>query len=288
MGAKIMNVTIEILEREGTQIFKMSTLDLQNKPIMWVCSYLVDGLLIDCGHHHAKEAFLKKLDRKEIKACILTHHHEDHYGACHDLMSTLQIPVMATKETAFLVGLKIKIPPERKLVWGVPTACRVVNYVNSANLEGFDSTFLVYPSPGHCKNLISIHNRKKNLLFLTDALIDLKQSVIFNWEDANLMLKTLKAFLKLDFKYAFLENGNLIKKKDLRVHVDYWEEIKSQASRLLENGLNSKQIVKSIFGWESGLKNLTGGDMSRENLIRSLLNLPPLNIRKERNDKRNT
>ena len=114
-----MDIKVEILKKNSVKIFRMSTLDLQKKPVLWVSSYLIDGLLIDFGHQHAKDAFLEKLNLDEIEKCVLSHHHEDHLGACYDLIHQHKLPIYATKETAFLAKARIRIPPERMLTWGL-------------------------------------------------------------------------------------------------------------------------------------------------------------------------
>ena len=254
----------------------MSTLDLQNRPIMWVSAYLIDGLLIDCGHHHAKDAFLKELNVQEVEKCVLSHHHEDHFGACFDLINNHKIPVYATKETAFLVRTKIRIPPERMLVWGMPKPFIASELQNLEKLATKSASFKIIPAPGQCSNLISFYHEKKRLLFSTDAFIDKNQSVIFNWENAPKMLETFERLKALNPKYIFLENGNVATVDDLSELIKFWNKLRTQSQELYNKGIAPKHIMKDLFGKESYLKDLTSGDMSRENLIRSLLNLSPI------------
>jgi len=275
-------VKIEILEKEKVTIYRMSTLDLQNKPFMWVSAYLIDGILIDCGHHHAKDVFLRMLDTDQVEATLLSHHHEDHIGASYDISTNFNIPVFANKETTFLVRSKIRIPPERKLVWGVPIPPKVKEFPNYNKFNTNKAEFKLIPSPGHCKNLTSFYHEKRRLLFSTDAFINSQQSVIFNWENANQILETLEYFKTLNSKYFFLEDGNLAKPKDLDELITFWTDLKVQSQKLYDHGISTRQIVKRIFGKESILKRMTGGDISRENLIRSLLKLPALDFRKIR------
>jgi glyoxylase-like metal-dependent hydrolase (beta-lactamase superfamily II) len=278
----MINVKVEVLEKESVQIYRMATLDLQGKPFMWVSAYLIDGLLIDCGHHHASIEFLKLLNHDILEYVVLSHHHEDHFGACNDLITKFNVPVYATKETAFLIRMNFHLPPERRLVWGTPAPTRV-NHLKSLNeISTSRAKFKIIPSPGHCCNLISFYHKKKRLLFSTDSFIDSQQSVIFNWENANEMLETFKNFKRLKFKFMFLENGDLATPEALDDIVKYWTDLKFKSHELYHKGYGSKQIVKKIFGKESVFKKMTGGDLSRENLIRSLLNLAPLDIRYKR------
>ncbi len=267
---------VEELDKHNVKIFRMSTLDLQNNPVMWVSAYLVDGLLIDCGHHHAKDEFIKHLKSKSVERCVLSHHHEDHIGACYDLINKEKVPVYATNETAFLVRMKIRIPSERSLVWGLPHPFIVKPLTSTSNIETSSASFKIVRTPGHCRNLISIFQEKEGLLFSTDAFISEKQSVIFNWEDALTMMDSLNKLLALKPKYIFLESGDVITSDKLEVLLNTWHDIKEKSEQYYSQNLSLKRIVVKLFGKESPLKTLTGGDMSRENLIRSLLGLPPV------------
>ncbi|MFX1276430.1 MAG: MBL fold metallo-hydrolase [Promethearchaeota archaeon] len=271
-----IKVKVELIDQEPVKIYRMSTLDLQENPVMWVSAFLIDGLLIDCGHHHAKELLLKKLDFDEIELCILSHHHEDHYGSARVLMNKYDIPVFASKETAYLIQPKIRIPPERMLVWGIPESCKVNILPNLQEIKTSKTKFKIIPSPGHCNNLISFFHKKEGILFSTDAMIDKKQSVIFYWENANLMLETFKKFKALRPEYLYSSNSNIFSYEDLDHLIEYWINIKEKSAKLHSTGLKPREIVKRVFGKESWLKTSTRGDISRENLIRSLLHLPPI------------
>lgn len=281
----MIKIKVETLEKKSVQIFRMSTLDLHNKPVMWVSAFLIDGLLIDGGHHHARNELIKNLPFENIEYCVLSHHHEDHFGVCHYLIEKYNIPIYSNIATAFLVKMKLKLPPERRLTWGVPTPLKVNGLINSKELNTSKAKFKVITSPGHCSNLLSFFHVKKRLLFSTDAFVNKNQSVIFNWENANVMLDTFKHFKSLNFKYAFLEDGSLATPKDVNGLTTYWYDLQQQSENLYQNGFTSKQIVRKIFGKESIFKIMTGGDISRENLIRSLLKLPPLDKRKSRKTK---
>jgi glyoxylase-like metal-dependent hydrolase (beta-lactamase superfamily II) len=280
----IVSVKVEVLEKETVKIYRMATLDPHNNPLVWVSSYLIDGLLIDFGHHHAKDSFLELLDFDDIEICVLSHHHEDHIGACHDLINKFNVPIYGNKETVFLVLQKIRIPHERMITWGLPKPFKASLLPNLRDIKTKQASFKIIPSPGHCYNLISFFHENKRLLFSTDAILNERQNVIFNWENALLMLETFNNLKNLNPKYIFLEDGRVITTKELDNLITYWLNLKKRSEELYEKSFTSRQIVKKIFGKESWLKTATGGDISRENLIRSLLILPPIfkrNIRKK-------
>jgi len=275
-----IKVKVEVIEKETVKIYRMSSLDLQGKPVMWTSAFLIDGLLIDCGHHHAKKQFLDVLNLDDVETCVLSHHHEDHTGAASDLMITHGIPVYSNAETAFLTRIKVRITPERLFTWGVPKPAKVKILPNLKQIKTSRATFKIIPSPGHCNNLISFFHVEKKFLFSTDAIIDKKQSVIFNWEDADQIFTTFKRLEKLNPKYVFSSNSSFFTNDDLKGLIKYWKKIKEMSIDLHDKGVKPRNIVKEIFGKESWLKKTTRGDLCRENLIRSLLKLPTLSNRR--------
>ena len=75
-------------------------------------------LIVDCGVSFASEEHLPGIDlifpdirylveeRKQIAGLVLTHAHEDHFGALFDLWPKLKVPVYATPFTAALIEAK--------------------------------------------------------------------------------------------------------------------------------------------------------------------------------------
>ena len=269
-------VKVELIENHSVEIYRMASLDNNNKPLLWVSAFLIDGLLIDLGHENARNAFLDVLNIDNVEKCVLSHHHEDHIAASHDLINKYKIPVYANRETKFLASLKIKIPPERMLTWGLPKQCRAQELPSLKEFKTEKASFEIIPSPGHCFNIISFFHNKKELLFATDAFIDENLDVIFNWENANIILETVEKFKSYNPKYIFSSNGRVYTQDGLDNLINYWKDIKNRSLELYNEGNKTRQIVRHIFGRESWVKAATSGDMSRENLVRSLIGLPPL------------
>jgi ribonuclease J len=82
-----------------------------------------DWVMVDCGVSFAAEEHLPGVDlilpdisfieedRGKLHGIVLTHAHEDHYGALHDLWPRLKVPVFATPFTAGLLEAKLKEEP---------------------------------------------------------------------------------------------------------------------------------------------------------------------------------
>jgi glyoxylase-like metal-dependent hydrolase (beta-lactamase superfamily II) len=270
----MVRVKIDVFERDDSvKIYNMIHFN-NGTPFFTVTSFLIDGLLIDCGTQNAKDEFLKSLNFDEIDKCVLTHHHEDHIGACYDIINKHKIPIYANKLTAFLVSFKMKLPSERMFTSGTPKPCKVHELPSLKEIKTKYNKLKIIPSPGHCNNHISFYHEEKRFLISADSFIE--KNVISNWEDANLMLETTKNFVKINPMLIFSSHGNIFTSDNLKKFVLYWTDIKEQSIRLFKQGIKPRQIVKRIFGKESFVKTATKGDVSRENLVRSLIGLKPI------------
>jgi ribonuclease J len=80
-------------------------------------------MIVDCGVSFASEDQLPGVDlvmpdvrflegeRRNLTGIVLTHAHEDHFGALMDLWPRLKVPVYATPFTAALLESKLKSEP---------------------------------------------------------------------------------------------------------------------------------------------------------------------------------
>lgn len=102
-------------------------------------------MIVDCGVSFASEEHLPGVDlmfpdirylveeRKSLTGIILTHAHEDHFGALFDLWPQLKVPVYATPFTAALIEAKRQSEP------GAPEIdVRVVALGSRFNIGPFD------------------------------------------------------------------------------------------------------------------------------------------------------
>jgi ribonuclease J len=102
-------------------------------------------MIVDCGVSFASEEHLPGVDlmfpdirylveeRKNLTGIVLTHAHEDHFGALFDLWPQLKVPVYATPFTAALIEAKRESEP------GAPEIdVRVVALGSRFNIGPFD------------------------------------------------------------------------------------------------------------------------------------------------------
>ena len=85
----------------------------------WTSCYLVDGLLIDSGApggvNDLRDFVISLDDDKEVKACVITHAHEDHAGGASMLKKDFSIPIQASEKALNLLRKGYEMPDYRQV-----------------------------------------------------------------------------------------------------------------------------------------------------------------------------
>jgi ribonuclease J len=136
-------------------------------------------LAVDLGVSFASEEHLPGVDlilpdirylveeRKNLLGIVLTHAHEDHFGALFDLWPKLQVPVYATPFTAALIEAKRQGEP------GAPDiAVKVVPLGGRFTLGPFDIEFVSVAHSIPESNALIIRTRLGNVLHTGDWKLD--------------------------------------------------------------------------------------------------------------------
>ncbi len=258
--------------------------------------YLVDGLLIDSGAPGGEEdlkVFVKTLANDQmIDKCFITHTHEDHAGGAHLLNVEFGIPVYTSKKAVDLLKSDNIYPEYRQMAWGpklLPVNAKIIDKPIITRSKKYK--FELLPIPGHAPELVALIEKKKQWAFVADA-VQPKYKMLFGknsdiQEDISLIYESLQKLYEftegmnnllifsagngvLQGRDFLIEKSNEIKNLHKKVHENYKILDKEDFS---EEQIH-KKIVKRIFKRESVIGKLTQGDLSRENLIVSLLNWP--------------
>jgi glyoxylase-like metal-dependent hydrolase (beta-lactamase superfamily II) len=266
--------------------------DLMPYPYFTSC-YLVDGLLIDSGAPGGAndlKLFIESLKPSQmIDKCFITHAHEDHAGGAHMIQTEFKIPIFASKEAINLLKKGNTYPEYRQLAWGpklLPFNAKEINEPIITKSKKYK--FELFPMIGHASELVALIEIDRQWAFVADA-VQPKYKMIFGrnsdiQEDISLIYHSLSKLYEftvgMDKLLVFsagngvLQGRKIIKEKMeeieflyLKVHEEYR---KLQKEGFKEKKI-TKKIVKNIFKKESIIGQLTQGDLSRENLILSLL-----------------
>src|SRR4030065_2714512 len=84
---------------------------------MWVCAYLVDGLLIDTGMAHTVQEFTEFLKDKYLKVAVNTHFHEDHISGNKFLQDAYVIEIFAPPLSMEKVSKPAILYPYQEEIW---------------------------------------------------------------------------------------------------------------------------------------------------------------------------
>lgn len=263
---------IEVSEFEEVTQIRMSRV-LDGRPVYWVAAYLVDGLLIDTGCIHTAKELAAFLADKDIRLAVNTHYHEDHMGGNRDLMDAFGVDIFSHQDSIPLIAEKFDLYPYQEIAWGypVPTAVKPV----SAILETEHFSFLMVDTPGHCIGHICPVELSRGWCFSGDLFAREKPKFIRPEENIGLILQSMRTVMELPVErlVLFTSVGKIVKdgRRALSECIDYLTDTAERAREMERSGSTPESIVKEIFGGEHPFAELTNGQFSTINLVRSLL-----------------
>jgi len=267
--------------------------ELMPYPYFTSC-YLVDGLLIDSGAPGGESdlrEFVRSINHSQmIEKCFITHTHEDHAGGAHILNTEFNIPIYTSKKAKELLKTGNTYPRYRQMAWGpklLPVNAEIIDKPIITKSKKYK--FELIPMPGHAPELVALIEKNHQWAFVADA-VQPKYKMLFGGkcdiqEDISLIYQSLQELYEftegMDELLIFsagngvfhgreflIERMDEIQEKHKKVHESY--------NNFLKSGLSETQVIKKIlreiFKKESIFGRLTQGDISKKNLIISLLN----------------
>ena len=265
---------IEIAQFEEVTQIRMSRV-IDGVPIYWVSAYLVDGLLIDTGCDYTAKELASYLEGKRLDIVVNTHFHEDHIGCNYLIKDSFNVDIYAHSESIPLIGKKAFLYPYQETVWGYPVPTEVKPIPELIRTEHF--TFEVVETPGHSVGHVALLEREKGWCFSGDIFSRETLKFIRPEEDMDQTIQSMKRLL--DFKterlVLFTSVGKIIEdgRAALEGCIAYLENLSMKAKHLKDRGYTVKEIIQDIFVGEHNFAQLTNGQYTTENLVRSVLKL---------------
>jgi len=263
---------IETTQYEEVTQIRMSR-ELDGKPVYWVAAHLVESLLIDTGCSHTSHELSAFLEGKALKQAVNTHYHEDHMGGNRDIMSRYGVDVFAHQESILLIANSFDLYPYQEIAWGyaVPTTVKPITDV----IKTESYTFHVVDTPGHCKGHICLVELSKGWCFTGDLFARENPKFIRPEENIGEIIQSMRKVMQLptDRLVLFTAMGKIVEdgRKSLGQCIDYLMRLAAKAQGLHRSGFTIKQIMQQEFGGEHPFAELTNGQFSTYNLVRSIL-----------------
>ncbi|MBN2283494.1 MAG: MBL fold metallo-hydrolase [Deltaproteobacteria bacterium] len=265
---------IEVHQFEEVRQIRMSR-EIDGKPVYWVAAYLVDGLLVDTGCHYTAEELAGYLSGERITRAVNTHFHEDHVGGNHILRDRFGIPLYAHHDSIPLIAEKIYLYPYQETVWGQPLPTSVEEL--PPVVETGTYTFHVIETPGHSVGHVALVEKTRGWCFSGDIFAREEMKFIRPEEDMGRTVKSMKTLMALDMDrlVLFTSVGKIIEdgRGALRKCTRYIEELAERAADLRSRGFDVQGIMTELFGGEHPFADLTNGQYTTENLVRSVLKM---------------
>lgn len=262
-----------------------------SKPF-WLSCFVIDGLMIDSGAPAsvtALKSFIQSLGAGDaVDRCVLTHWHEDHSGGARMLAGELHLPVYASPVTIEKISAGFTYPFYRQWAWGkgvAPTSGVIPLPSSAISTRSGNFSFDIVAMPGHADGLLCLVEMSRGWAFTSDAVMprygmlfghtsDIHENIeaiyrsIRNLLDATERIKGAMT-LFISGHGGFAEGRTLLLKT-----LEELEKMHGRAHDLKSRGLSDRQIRGVMFHRESLSGIITRGELSKLNLVRSLLQWP--------------
>ncbi len=240
--------------------------------------YYVDGLLIDTGPKTVMNEAQSIFQDIQVEKVVNTHHHEDHIGNNLSFQEK-RIPIFAHELAVPLINDPSqwisRLLDYQKLIWGTPSAS--ISNPLGDSIESNNYKFKVIHTPGHSADHICLLEEKNGWLFSGDLFLGEKVKLLRNDEDVHLSMASLTKLLDYEFDTIFCGSGRVFDNAKQRVNekLSWWQGLYRQIVQMEKQGYDAPVIRTKLLGEENAFAQLTGGAISKLNLIQSFLSSLP-------------
>ena len=226
--------------------------------------------LIDSGFSHARRQLLSWPEIDRARACLLTHHDEDHVGNAAALVHR-GLTVMARPEVIDEAGRAEHLPLYRRWIWGTAPPSEIEPMTGDFESSGW--RFVPLHTPGHSINHYIFHEPERKLVFSGDLYISRRVPVAKPDEDPLELVVSLRRVLALQPDVMFCAHRGRIERpaEALTRKIEWLEEVIGRARELADRGLALDEIRKRVLGREGLIRYFSRGEYTKRNLIETVL-----------------
>jgi glyoxylase-like metal-dependent hydrolase (beta-lactamase superfamily II) len=241
-----------------------------------VAAYLVDGLLIDTGCSYTSKELLAFLAGMNVTRAVNTHFHEDHVGGNRDIIDGLGIEIYAHPDSVPLIAKRPELYPYQEMVWGYPEPSHVKAVPRVVRTDNY--SFAVMETPGHSVGHIALAELTRGWFFTGDLFARENPKFIRPEENIGAIMASMRMILDAAGErfVMFTSVGKIVEdgRAALTASLEYLSGLAGTVNKLKGEGLAAEEIVTRVFGGEHNFAQLTNGQYSSLNLVRSLMHHP--------------
>ena len=232
-----------------------------------VSAWLVGDVLIDTGFRRTGRALVSAVQTMRPRGAVVTHSHEDHAGNVPAL-ATLGVPMRMHSACEAALRERPAIRFYRRAVWGWTERL-------SARLEPFDpSPLALVEAPGHSTDHLIVWDADRRILVSGDLFLGVKVRVAHEEDESpRALVASLRRAAALEPRLLLDAHRGPVRDAaaQLRAKADWNEEVIGRIEELDAQGAKPAEIVRRLFGGDSLVGVVSGGEYSRAGFVRAVL-----------------
>ena len=232
-----------------------------------VSAYLIGDVLVDTGFPRAQQAYLAAVEQLRPRGVVVTHWHEDHAGNVPG-MAALGVPMRMHAGCEVLLRQRPRIRFYRRAVWG--WTGRLL-----ARVEAFDPAPLaLVEAPGHSPDHLIVWDAERRILVSGDLFLGVKVRVAHEEDESpRALVASLRRAAALEPRLLLDAHRGPVRDAaaQLRAKADWNEEMIGAIEALGAAGVEPAEIVRRLFGGDSLVGLVSGGEYSRAGFVRAVL-----------------
>ncbi len=243
--------------------------------------YRLGHTLIDTGPSNQWRAVrrfvVEQNEAHSIKRVVLTHHREDHAGNAGRIQELLEVPVYAPEASLERLRKGASLETYRWLLWGRPATVDAEPVPEVLPLHD-GSNLHTLPAPGHTDDMVCYLAPRHGLLFAADLYVAQRPEYLRADENVTRLVQSIHEVLEHDFETVFCGHRGVVEggRRALAEKAKYLEALCGVVQRRYNyDKLPLREITDEILGREGMPYWLTGGTLSKHNLIASCLDQEP-------------
>jgi len=249
------------------------------KRTMSAWAYRIGKTLIDTGAPNMQKDFLDVvLQDGNIENIYITHHHEDHSGGAATIRKATGAKISIVNFSQALIRKGYRQYFYQHAVWGKfqpfqEDNCLELPAFGTCDFETADGHFRIIHAPGHSHDMTVVYDAQQKALFSADLYLSTRQRLMRRDENFQLALKTIKRLLDLDIEMLLCGHRPVFEKgaEKLEKKFLYMESLDKELKGKTLASLDSRALDKLIGKEDRAFRLLSFGNVSRTNLVKSLL-----------------